>query len=71
MPMYVILVVVLVVVLLVAGLLVFRALYFMIPFCFALITMAIWEATLFFRRGRVEARVVEAAEISERTARNR
>jgi glycosyltransferase 2 family protein len=59
---------------LVAGLLVFRALYFMIPFCFALITMAIWEATLFFRRGRVEARVVEAAEISEqpeRTARNR
>jgi uncharacterized membrane protein YbhN (UPF0104 family) len=37
---------------LVAGLLVFRALYFMIPFCLALITMACWEATLLFRRGR-------------------
>jgi len=37
---------------LVASLLVFRMLYFMIPFCLALITMAIWEATLFFRRGR-------------------
>jgi uncharacterized membrane protein YbhN (UPF0104 family) len=35
---------------LVAGLLVFRALYFMVPFCLALVTMAIWETTLFFRR---------------------
>jgi glycosyltransferase 2 family protein len=50
----------------VAGLLVFRALYFMTPFCLALITMAIWETTLFFRRrsssevtGQV---VVEASE---------
>jgi glycosyltransferase 2 family protein len=35
---------------LIAGLLVFRALYFMVPFCLALTTMAIWEATLFFKR---------------------
>jgi uncharacterized membrane protein YbhN (UPF0104 family) len=40
---------------LVASLLVFRMLYFMIPFCLALIAMAFWEATLFFRRGRVAA----------------
>ncbi len=33
---------------LVAGLLVFRALYFMIPFTLALLTMACWEATNFF-----------------------
>ena len=39
---------------LVAGLLVFRALYFMTPFGIALLTMACWEATLFFRRGRVD-----------------
>jgi glycosyltransferase 2 family protein len=40
---------------LVAGLLVFRALYFMTPFGLALLTMAVWEATLFFRRGRAGA----------------
>jgi hypothetical protein len=50
---------------LVAGLLVFRALYFMTPFCLALITMAIWETTLFFHRGRAEGvAAVAAAELS-------
>jgi len=37
---------------LVAGLLVFRTLYFLIPFCLALITMACWETALFLRRDR-------------------
>jgi uncharacterized membrane protein YbhN (UPF0104 family) len=37
---------------LVAGLLVFRTLYFVIPFCLALITMACWESALFLRRRR-------------------
>jgi glycosyltransferase 2 family protein len=37
---------------LIAGLLVFRVLYFMIPFSLALVTMACWEATLFLRRTR-------------------
>jgi uncharacterized membrane protein YbhN (UPF0104 family) len=35
---------------LVADLLVFRTLYFLVPFCLALITMACWETTLFWRR---------------------
>jgi uncharacterized membrane protein YbhN (UPF0104 family) len=39
---------------LVAGLLVFRMLYFMVPFCLALLTMACWESAQFFRRGRME-----------------
>jgi uncharacterized membrane protein YbhN (UPF0104 family) len=52
---------------LVASLLVFRALYFMTPFGLALVTMAAWEATLFFRRGRAEeARLpIEASEAAE------
>jgi uncharacterized membrane protein YbhN (UPF0104 family) len=40
---------------LVAGLLVFRMLYFLVPFCLALITMACWESVMFLRRDRVEA----------------
>ncbi len=39
---------------LVAGLLVFRVLYFMIPFALALVTMACWETINFIRRGRNE-----------------
>jgi uncharacterized membrane protein YbhN (UPF0104 family) len=35
---------------LVAGLLVFRVLYFLVPFCLALVTMAGWEFALFMRR---------------------
>jgi hypothetical protein len=47
---------------LVASLLVFRALYFMTPFGIALVTMAVWEATLFFRRSATEeARLPMAA----------
>jgi uncharacterized membrane protein YbhN (UPF0104 family) len=38
---------------LVAGLLVFRMLYFLVPFCLALITMACWESALFLRRTRL------------------
>ncbi len=37
---------------LIAGLLVFRMLYFMVPFCLALVVMACWEFMLFLRRGR-------------------
>jgi uncharacterized membrane protein YbhN (UPF0104 family) len=37
---------------LLAALVVFRLLYFMIPFCLALITMACWESMLFLRRNR-------------------
>jgi glycosyltransferase 2 family protein len=37
---------------LIAGLLVFRVLYFLIPFCLALITMAWWESVLLLRRRR-------------------
>jgi uncharacterized membrane protein YbhN (UPF0104 family) len=37
---------------LVAGLLAFRALYFVVPFALALATMACWEAMAFFRRNR-------------------
>jgi uncharacterized membrane protein YbhN (UPF0104 family) len=40
---------------LVAGLLVFRMLYFLLPFCLALITMACWESVLFLRRGAAAA----------------
>ena len=40
---------------LVAGLLVFRVLYFMIPFCLALVTMACWETALIFHRRREAA----------------
>jgi uncharacterized membrane protein YbhN (UPF0104 family) len=36
---------------LVAGLLVFRVLYFFLPFCLALVAMACWESALFLRRG--------------------
>ncbi len=36
---------------LVAALLVFRTLYFLLPFCLALIAMACWESALFLRRG--------------------
>jgi uncharacterized membrane protein YbhN (UPF0104 family) len=35
-----------------AALVVFRLLYFVIPFCLALITMACWESMLFLRRSR-------------------
>jgi glycosyltransferase 2 family protein len=37
---------------LIAGLLVFRVLYFLIPFCLALIAMACWESVLLLRRSR-------------------
>jgi uncharacterized membrane protein YbhN (UPF0104 family) len=37
---------------LLAALVVFRLLYFIIPFCLALITMACWESLLFLRRSR-------------------
>lgn len=37
---------------LLAALVVFRLLYFVTPFCLALITMACWEAMLFLRRSR-------------------
>ncbi len=40
---------------LVAGLLVFRMLYFLLPFCLALLTMACWESALFLRRGAAAA----------------
>ena len=35
---------------LVAGLLIFRTLYFLVPFAMALLTMACWEALLFYHR---------------------
>ena len=41
---------------LVAGLLVFRILYFLVPFCLALVSMACWESMLFLRRNRAIAR---------------
>jgi len=41
---------------LVAGLLVFRTLYFFLPFCLALVAMACWESALFLRRGAAAAR---------------
>jgi len=50
---------------LVAGLLVFRMLYFLLPFCLALLTMACWEAALLLRRSTAVARNQTAA-ISEK-----
>jgi hypothetical protein len=44
---------------LVAGLLAFRALYFVVPFALALATMACWEVMLFFRRSRKQRSDVE------------
>jgi glycosyltransferase 2 family protein len=41
---------------LLAALLVFRILYFLGPFCLALVTMACWESVLFVRRSRAAAR---------------
>ncbi len=41
---------------LLAALLVFRILYFLTPFCLALITMACWETVLFLRRSRAATR---------------
>jgi len=41
---------------LVAGLLVFRMLYFFLPFCLALLAMACWESALFLRRGAAATR---------------
>src|SRR5262249_35566417 len=38
---------------LVAGLLVFRTLYFLLPFCLALAGMACWGSALFLRRSTV------------------
>jgi uncharacterized membrane protein YbhN (UPF0104 family) len=46
---------------LVAGLLVFRVLYFMVPFGLALATMACWEATLLVRRSRAGRHEGDAA----------
>jgi len=42
---------------LVAGLLVFRMLYFFLPFCLALLAMACWESALFLRRVAAAGRV--------------
>ena len=52
---------------LVASLLVFRMLYFMIPFCLALVSMACWEFTLLVRRGRLAAanRAMETQKMRE------
>jgi uncharacterized membrane protein YbhN (UPF0104 family) len=41
---------------LLAALLVFRILYFLTPFCLALVTMACWESVLFLRRSRAATR---------------
>jgi len=41
---------------LVAGLLVFRTLYFLLPFCLALAAMACWESALFLRRSAAVVR---------------
>ena len=41
---------------LVAGLLVFRTLYFLLPFCLALAAMACWESALFLRRSTAASR---------------
>jgi glycosyltransferase 2 family protein len=40
---------------LVAGLLVFRVVYFLVPFCIALVCMACWESVVFLRRARAVA----------------
>jgi glycosyltransferase 2 family protein len=42
---------------LVAGLLVFRVLYFLVPFCLALVSMACWEFMVFLRRTRAPNRM--------------
>jgi len=46
---------------LVAALLVFRLLYFMIPFALALTTMAIWETALMLRKDRTDKPAVTAS----------
>jgi len=46
---------------LVAALLVFRLLYFMIPFALALTTMAIWETALMLRKDRADKPAVTAS----------
>jgi glycosyltransferase 2 family protein len=54
---------------LLAALLVFRLLYFVTPFCLALITMAIWESVLFLRRSRAAGNgmtVIPEAQVCER-----
>ncbi len=51
---------------LVAGLLVFRMLYFLVPFCLALVSMACWESVLFLRRSRAVARNGKTAISQER-----
>jgi glycosyltransferase 2 family protein len=51
---------------LVAGLLVFRILYFLVPFCLALVSMACWESVLFLRRSKAQARNGTTAETSEK-----
>jgi glycosyltransferase 2 family protein len=51
---------------LVAGLLVFRVLYFLMPFCLALVSMASWESMVFLRRtGAVAPNQKTAAAIKE------
>jgi glycosyltransferase 2 family protein len=54
---------------LLAGLLIFRVLYFLIPFCFALVTMACWESALLLRN-RAVARNRTAAIAAKLSARN-
>jgi uncharacterized membrane protein YbhN (UPF0104 family) len=51
---------------LVAGLLVFRMLYFFLPFCLALLTMACWEFVLFLRRGGMAVARDRTTAISEK-----
>jgi glycosyltransferase 2 family protein len=53
---------------LVAALIIYRVLYFMIPFVIALLIMAYWEATLFLEgtRGTGNKKPLEAAAVGER-----
>ena len=53
---------------LVAGLLVFRVLYFLVPFCVALASMACWESMVFLRRSGAANRKAAAAgkEVAEK-----
>ncbi len=54
---------------LVAGLLLFRALYFMVPFAVALLTMGFWEASHMFRRGSSQSNFgLDVARMSEATS---
>jgi uncharacterized membrane protein YbhN (UPF0104 family) len=53
---------------LIAGLLVFRTLYFLVPFCLALAAMACWEFALFLRRSAAEARHPTSAKSQKSTA---